>query len=55
MGMPGGSAHCWKGCGGGCEGWAEVGVVVGAGHGAALQEKVLMVKPAWMWALWRDT
>jgi len=36
---------CWKGCSGGCSGWAEVGVVMGVGHGAVFQEKALVVKP----------
>jgi hypothetical protein len=44
--MPGGSAHCWKGRGGGCEGWAKVGVVTGAGHRVVFQEKALVVQPA---------
>jgi len=46
MGMPRGSAHCWKGRSGGREGWAEVGAVMGAGCGAAFWEKVLVVKLA---------
>jgi hypothetical protein len=44
--MPGGSPCCWKGCSGSCEGWTEVGAVMGAGRGAVFQEKVLAVKPA---------
>jgi len=45
MGMPGGSACCWKGHGGGHEGWAEVGAVTGAGCGVAFWKKALAVKP----------
>jgi len=45
MGMPGGSACCWKGHGGGHEGWAEVGAVTGAGCGVVFWKKALAVKP----------